>query len=100
MAQRQIGKYQVLEGIASGGQATAYRVWDNDAGGVLALKVMHPHLVRDEAYLERFHREAQMAASNNHPNVLRIYEVGPTGGHPFHGDGVSSPEPSSPPSGP
>ena len=74
--QQRIGTYQVLEEIASGGQATVYRVWDTHSGRVVALKVLHPHLARDTAYLERFHREAQLAASLDHPNVVRIFEVG------------------------
>ena len=77
--EQRIGRYQVLEEIASGGQATVYRVWDTDTGRILALKVMHPHMSQDAAYLERFHREARLASSINHPNVVRIYEVGQEG---------------------
>ena len=79
MAQKRIGSYQVLEDIASGGQATVYRAWDTRTGQVIALKVMHPHLVRDATYLERFQREARLAASINHPNVVRIFDVGQDG---------------------
>ena len=77
--QRRIGSYQILEEIASGGQATVYRVWDTRTGRVLALKVMHPHLSKDAGYLERFHREAHMASSLDHPNIIRISEVGQEG---------------------
>ncbi len=76
MTQQRMGRYQILEEIASGGQATVYRVWDTVSGGVLALKVMHPHLGRDASYVERFKREASIAASIDHPNVIRIVEVG------------------------
>ena len=72
-----------MEEIASGGQATVYRVWDTQTGQVLALKVMHPHLARDATYVERFHREARLAASIDHPNVIRIYEVGEEDGKHF-----------------
>ena len=81
--EQRVGRYQVLEEIASGGQATVYRVWDTETGRILALKVMHPHMSRDAAYLERFQREARLAASINHPNVVRIYEVGQEGGRHF-----------------
>ena len=57
MSQQRIGRYQILEEIASGGQATVYRVWDTQTGSILALKVMHPHLTRDTSYVERFKRE-------------------------------------------
>ena len=51
MRQQSIGRYQVLEEIASGGQ-----------GAVVALKVLHPHLASDLGVLERFRRVAQLAA--------------------------------------
>jgi serine/threonine-protein kinase len=77
--QRRIGRYQVLEELAAGGQATVFRAWDTTTGQVVALKVMHPHLVGDAAYLERFRREAGLAASISHPNVIRLFEVGQDG---------------------
>ena len=83
MEQRRIGRYQILEEIASGGQATVYRAWDTSTGQVVALKVMHPHLAGDASYLERFRREAQLAASVRHPNVVRIFEVGTEGDTQF-----------------
>ena len=79
MVQRRIGRYRVLENIASGGQATVHRAWDSQTGRVVALKVIHPLMAGDPAFLERFHREASMAASLSHPNVIQVYEVGQDG---------------------
>ena len=79
MSQQRIGRYQILEEIASGGQATVYRVWDTQTGGILALKVMHPHLTRDSSYIERFQREAAIASALDHPNVTRVFEIGQDG---------------------
>ena len=62
MAQRQIDHYHLLEEIAAGGQATVHKAWDTRTGQIVALKVMHPHLAKDADYLERFHREARLAA--------------------------------------
>ena len=62
MQQQTIGRYQVLEEIASGGQGTVYRAWDPANGTVVALQVLHPHLASDLGVLERFRREAQLAA--------------------------------------
>ena len=76
MAQQRIGRYQVLEDIASGGQGSVHRAFDPETGQIVALKVLHPHLGGDSAFLERVHREAQLAASIEHPNVIRIFEVG------------------------
>ena len=83
MQQRRIGKYQVLEQVTSGGQGTVYRVWDTDSGRIVALKVLHPHLAADPGVLERFHREAQLAAAVRHPNITPIYEVGQDGENHF-----------------
>ena len=79
MSQQRISKYQVLEEIASGGQATVYRVWDTQTGSILALKVMHPHLTRDTSYVERFKREAAIASALDHPNITRVFEIGQEG---------------------
>ncbi|MCH7706059.1 MAG: serine/threonine protein kinase, partial [Chloroflexi bacterium] len=77
--QKRIGRYQVLEEIASGGQGAVYRARDVSLDRVVALKVLHPHLARNPQYRERFLREARTAASLTHPNVVTIYEVGEEG---------------------
>ena len=38
---QQIGRYQILEEIASGGQGTVYRAYDPEGGQIIALKVLH-----------------------------------------------------------
>ncbi len=83
MQQRTIGRYQVLEEIASGGQGTVYRAWETTTGRVVALKVLHPHLSSDAGVLERFRREAQLAAAVTHPNITQIFEVGRDGDYHF-----------------
>ncbi|MFQ6026215.1 MAG: serine/threonine-protein kinase [Dehalococcoidia bacterium] len=83
MEQPPIGRYQVLEEIASGGQGSVYRAFDPQSGQIVALKVLHPGLTADANYLERFRREARMAASIDHPNVVRVFEVGEAGGQHF-----------------
>ena len=79
MAEQRIGSYRILEEIASGGQASVHKAWDTRTGQLVALKVMHPHLAKDSDYLERFHREARLAAAITHPNVVRIFDVGQDG---------------------
>ena len=80
---QRIGRYEVLEEIASGGQGSVYRVRDMTLDRIVALKVLHPHWARNAQYRERFLREARTAASLTHPNVVTIYEVGEEGDHLF-----------------
>ena len=79
MTTQSIGPYQVLEEIASGAQATVYRVRDTRTGRIVALKAMHPHLARDSDFVQRFRREARIAEHLDHPNIVRIYEAGEDG---------------------
>ena len=83
MAEERIGRYRILEEIASGTQGTVYRGFDAEAGRLVAVKVLHASLTGDATYLERFHREATLAASIDHQNVVRIYEVGEDAGRHF-----------------
>jgi serine/threonine-protein kinase len=53
-----------------------YRVRDLHLERIVALKVLHPMLIQDPAGVERFRREAQLAAKLNHPNLVNIYEIG------------------------
>ena len=74
--QRNIGRYQILEDIAAGAQGSVYQAYDTETSQIVALKVLHPHLSQDTEYLERFRREATVSISINHPNVVKIFEVG------------------------
>ena len=81
--EQRIGRYQILYEIASGGQGTVYRAFDPESSQVVAVKVLHPILSGDRTYIERFRREASLAASIDHPNVVRIFEVGRDGERHF-----------------
>jgi len=83
MTQERIGRYTILEEIASGTQGAVYRAFDAESGQIVALKVLHPSLTGDQNYLERFHREATITSSIDHPNVVRIHEVGEADGKHF-----------------
>ena len=50
---------------------------------VVALKIMHPHLAHDQAFVSRFQREARMASALNHPNICIIHDVGTQDGEAF-----------------
>lgn len=77
------GRYRVLEHIADGGMASVYLAVDTRLEREVALKVMRPHLVADEAFITRFRREARSAAQLSHPNVVAVHDQGEDGGRMF-----------------
>lgn len=68
--------YELLSPLGRGGYGRVYRVRDLHLEREVALKVLHPHLTADPAVVERFRREAQLAARLNHPNIVAIYDIG------------------------
>ncbi len=68
--------YELLNELGSGGFGRVYRVRDLHLERIVALKILHPLLIQDPAVVERFRREAQLAARLNHPNLVNIYEIG------------------------
>jgi len=68
--------YELLEEIGSGGFGRVYRARDLGLERDVAIKVLHPSLTADAGVLERFRREAQLAARLRHPNIVSIYEIG------------------------
>lgn len=77
------GRYRVEARIAVGGMATVYRAVDTRLDRVLALKVMHPALAADAAFVERFIREAKSVARLAHPNVVQVFDQGADGSYVY-----------------
>ncbi|AVV47559.1 Stk1 family PASTA domain-containing Ser/Thr kinase [Streptomyces sp. P3] len=77
------GRYRVEARIAVGGMATVYRAVDTRLDRVLALKVMHPALAADAAFVERFIREAKSVARLAHPNVVQVFDQGADGAYVY-----------------
>jgi beta-lactam-binding protein with PASTA domain/serine/threonine protein kinase len=77
------GRYRVDARIAVGGMATVYRALDTRLDRVLALKVMHPGLAADGAFVERFIREAKSVARLAHPNVVQVFDQGTDGSYVY-----------------
>ena len=67
--------YELLREIGSGSFGRVYRVRDLRLEREVALKVLDPTLTSDAAVVERFEREAQLAASLQHPNIVSIYDI-------------------------
>ena len=71
-----LGKYELLEKIGRGGYGTVYRARETVLEVERAVKVLHPALVSDPEFIERFRREAKYAAKLEHPHIVPVYELG------------------------
>jgi serine/threonine-protein kinase len=67
--------YELLEEIGAGGFGRVYRVRDLGLEREVAIKVLHPQLTADPGVMERFRREAMLAARLRHPNIVSIYDI-------------------------
>ena len=70
------GRYEIGDLIGRGGMADVYLGHDARLGRQVAIKMLRSDLARDHNFLLRFRREAQSAASLNHPNVVAIFDSG------------------------
>lgn len=77
------GRYEIVEEIGRGGMATVYRAIQKNLSRPVALKVIHQNLVHDTEFVARFHREAQVCASLQHPNIVTVYDEGELNGVHF-----------------
>ncbi len=71
-----LGKYQLLEKIGEGGFGVVYRARDPLLERDVAIKVLRADLASAPDFVERFRREARLAASLRHPNIVTVIEVG------------------------
>jgi serine/threonine protein kinase len=73
---RQLGQYEILERLGTGGMATVYRAVQVSLGREIALKVLSASLVEEEGFLQRFQNEARTLARLDHPNILPVHDFG------------------------
>ena len=69
-------RYLLQRILASGGMATIYAALDTRLDRPVAVKIMHPHLANDEAFVSRFIKEAKATAALSHPNIVSIQDQG------------------------
>jgi serine/threonine-protein kinase len=77
------GRYLLERTLSSGGMGSVYVASHTQTGRRFALKVMLADLTGDREAELRFLREAKLAGSINHPCVIRVYDVGHHGQHPY-----------------
>ena len=74
-----LGKYDIQAEIGRGGMGAVYKGYDAMLDRLVAVKVLAPHLVWEQEFVQRFLREARAAARLKHPNVVTIHDVGQDG---------------------
>ena len=74
-APKTVGAYRIVRLIGSGGMGAVYLGTD-PKGAQVAVKVLHSHLARDEAFLKRFEREARLGTVLKSKNIVRLIDYG------------------------
>lgn len=78
MTGRQLGRYEILTELASGGMASVYIARAQGVAGferLVAIKVLHPHLAYEEEFISMFLDEARLAARIRHMNVVPTIDI-------------------------
>ena len=70
------GRYEIRESLGSGGMANVHRARDRVLDRDIALKLLREDIGKDATLRERFLREARLAGSLNHRNIVRVYDAG------------------------
>ncbi len=74
------GRYHIVDRVAAGGMGEVFRAHDAVLAREVAIKVLHRSLAGDQAFVDRFRREARAAAVLSHPNIVAVYDWGAVDG--------------------
>ena len=77
------GRYEIERPLGHGAMAVVDLARDRELGRLVALKRLAENLARDADLRERFLREGRLAARLNHPNIVRVFDVGEADGRPY-----------------
>ena len=77
------GRYRLLAPIGTGASAHVFLAEDVRLRRRVAVKILHPALADDEAFLRRFRAEARAAAALNHPHVMAVFDWGEEADGPY-----------------
>ncbi|MBN1517623.1 protein kinase [Candidatus Sumerlaeota bacterium] len=72
------GRYQYIEKIGSGGMGVVHKVYDLQNNRKVAMKILRDSLTSSRKAVDRFFREANIAATLDHPNIVQIFEINPS----------------------
>ncbi|MFF1795416.1 serine/threonine-protein kinase, partial [Kitasatospora sp. NPDC058263] len=73
------GRYTLTERIGGGGMGSVWCADDEVLARQVAVKILHPGLVEDGAFVKRFRREAQLLAALKHPGIVDVHDYGESG---------------------
>ena len=73
-------RYRIERRIGTGGMADVFLARDESLGRRVAIKILAERYAQDEAFVERFRREATAAAGLSHPNIVSVYDRGQAAG--------------------
>ncbi|MFN8552445.1 MAG: protein kinase [Candidatus Obscuribacterales bacterium] len=77
-------RYEILEVIGGGGMGLVYKARHKLMNRIVAIKMLHKHMISSKDTLKRFQLEAQAASCLSLPNILTVYDFGLTGeGQPY-----------------
>jgi serine/threonine protein kinase len=69
-----LGQYQILDHLGKGGVSQVFKAWHTERDCLVALKVIHPHLLSNAEAVGRFQREMKAVTRLSHPNIVCAFE--------------------------